>query len=192
MARHKVSKAQEKKLLGIIDKCNNFTNPRTPFFIISYISGLNRINYEYHNANKFYVDLLQELDKVNKPSNRNVSEDTWNGQLDVPSYDEWLYFYNMFYRQKICDSILDVILRDTKALEQLNKKEYLTETEVKEMRRLERFLKSQRQEYDRFQSVLLKYSNEGLNRASREKQQDKAIKAGLSLSDLHQRVIINQ
>ncbi len=153
-----------------LDSVENFVNPDTTYWIINYIAKCREVNRTNKGANYFYVQLLKYLPKG----------------IDKPTYNEWLYFYNMFHRQKITDKIYDQIdmLRDN--LNKINDDPSLdTETKAKQVKSLTISIRQQMDQYDKFQSVILKYSNDGLNRRVREQMQDKAIKAGMSLNDMH-------
>lgn len=177
-------KKVSKEIDVLLNKCNNFSNPRTPQFIISFISSMNEINFNDNRLNRSYVDLVTNINDYNT-SGEHI--------LDTPTYDEYSYFYSMFHRNKLIDQLYGAIEYNQREVDSIKVKisQATTEEEITELKKSLKYptntIKNLMKQYDDFSRVVLKYANEGMNRVSREKTVETLTR--ISLNDLHQHVV---
>lgn len=149
-----------------IVECNSFDDIDVPFYIITFLSSLKMLE-RTDNAMELYPLLIRGMPKG----------------LARPTVNQWLYFYNICERQRLTDGIVKAIEYNVNDLKQT---ELLEETEdvLKRKKWLNSLLKNLKHQYLEFSKDLLKYTNDGLNRESREQTTDKIIKAQLSPLDV--------
>ena len=83
------------------------------------------------------------------------------GITDVPTFNQWIYFYNVYHRQKLIDDLMS-------GMNEYNKK--ATETDDEDLRnQYLKKVKSFEFRYNELSKDLLKYTNDGLNRETTRK-----------------------
>jgi len=138
-------------------------------FMKNYLKISERYNFDYTNTTQAYNVLLKHI-----PDG-----------IEAPSLAEWLYVYNMTMRQRMVDNIFRAYSDTCTAITEAkaNDDESTLKFQLNHQKELER-------RYNDMSRDLLKYVNDTLNRESRDKNADKAIRM-LTPSDLH-RIVINQ
>ena len=174
---------KESKKLSVSDKLkqeiielNTFTDKNVPSYIIQFTQELDKRLEEY-NPTDMYPLLV----------------DTLPDGVPEPTFNQWLYFFNICKRQQLVTDILSGIEYNVNQIRQIKckylKDELLSEEDRKTVHSIERVNKELHKQYESYSRDILKYTNDGLNRESREHQTDKQISASIQLSDLHKHVI---
>jgi len=160
-----------KDLFGWINDVNSFASQNVPVYILSF---LNKIDFEQTmiGYDELYPLLLKHLPEG----------------VPAPSFNQLVYFKSICHLQQRANRYMAGINHCDAELDKLSSKDNLNSIDQSQIRSLNKTKLSLDRHYLEIYKLLMKYSNDGLNRESRDKNIDKVTQLGLS--DIH-RIVVN-
>jgi len=128
-----------------LEELNTFVDTNVPSYILSYIKEL---GFGVSDCSSYYPDLVKTV-----PSG-----------VDVPTFNQWMYFYNIARRQTLADEMYNAIMSNKSALKKLH-----DSGDVDGVGKLEHSIMGQERRYVELTRDILKYTNDGLNRETPRK-----------------------
>lgn len=168
----KSNHSSDESLKNEIRNLNTFTDTNVPSYIISFSKKLDK-SLDYYNAADMYPLLL-----------KHVPDD-----VPEPTFNQWIYFYNICKYQQICNGILSGIRHNEQEIVKIKSKylpdEVLGSEDQKVATNLDRVNKELHKQYREYANTIIKYTNDGLNRESRDKNVDKVSNRLMTIDDFN-------